>query len=349
MKFIKNLSLNELNQYFELLEEKKFRTKQLLEAIYKNRVNSFDEISNFPKELRQKLSEDFSLTSLEFVDYVQSQDNSKKILYKVKNSNDDFIETIFLPNSKNLYTAPINTLCISTMLGCPINCAFCATAKLGFNRNLTVSEILDQVLLTEQIFNQKINNVVLMGMGEPLLNYNNVLEALKILTTYNIINRKNITLSTVGIPQKIIQLADSDIKTKLALSLHSPFDEVRKQLIPNAYKLNEIFKALDYYYKKTKLAITFEYILFKTINNREEDIQKLVKLSRRFPSKINIIPFNDISFTGTSQNFSGASIDEISLFAEKLNKEKVLAIVRNSQGQDIAAACGQLAYNLQKK
>ncbi len=347
MEFIKNLTINQINQYFEELEEKKFRTKQLLEAIYKNQINSFSEISNFPKTIRKDLEHRFHLTSLELETIRNSTDGSQKILYKTKKSNNEFIETVFLPNSKNLHSNPINTLCISTMLGCPVNCSFCATAKLGFNRNLSTSEIIDQILITQKILNKKINNIVLMGMGEPLLNYDNVLNALEILINHKIINSKNITLSTVGIPKKIIQLANSGLKIKLALSLHSPFDKLRKQLIPASYNIEEICKSLDYYYQKTKLAITFEYLLLQNINNRDEDIKKLVKIARRFPSKVNIIPFNDISFTGISQNFKGATPNEIRVFSDKLHKNKVLAIIRKSQGQDIEAACGQLAYKKQ--
>jgi 23S rRNA (adenine2503-C2)-methyltransferase len=340
---IKNLSENELLEFFAKINEKKFRAKQLFDALYKKRINSFSEISNFPAQLINILDKNFTVNSLTVENIFESNDSSKKILFKTVDN--EFIETVFLPNSSNESQNNKNTICISTMVGCPINCEFCATAKIGFKRNLDVSEIIDQLFLTEKNVGERADNIVFMGMGEPFLNYENVINSLKIISKNEIISKKNITVSTVGIPEKIIDFANEDLKIKLALSLHSPFDEVRKTLIPVAkkYQIEEILKSLDYYYQTTKIPITFEYILFKNLNDRDEDVKKLARISRRFPSKINIIPFNDISFIDKNIDLIPATVEEIKVFAKKLYDENVMAITRKSQGSDIAAACGQLA------
>ena len=347
MQYIKDLTTLELDNYFEKIDEKKFRTKQLFNALYQQKINNFNEITTFSSSLKKQLEENFYINSLELETIRESIDGTKKILYSIVNKN-EFIETVFLPNNVNDTTNKKNTICISTMLGCPVNCIFCATAKLGFKRTLTASEIIDQILITEKIINKKIDNVVIMGMGEPLLNFNNTILAIRTLIENNIIKHRNITLSTIGIPDKIIELADSNIKIKLALSLHSPFDDIRKTLIPMASNLSDIFNSLEYYYKKTKLPITFEYILLKGLNNRNIDILQLSKLIKKFPSKINIIPFNDISFTNTDYDIKAANTKEINIFSKKLYQNKIMSIIRKSQGQDIEAACGQLAYSKTK-
>ena len=395
---IKNLTENELLEFFNEINEKKFRAKQLFDALYKKRINSFSEITNFPAQLINILDKNFTVNSLTVENIFESNDSSKKILFNTKDN--EFVETVFLPNSQmnakheatsqkeKLRVKHTQSVCVSTMVGCPINCKFCATAKIGFKRNLEVSEIIDQIFLTdryltnkhsfsacknldvlhEEIFQKEklqvknrhlsVDNIVFMGMGEPFLNYENVINSLKIISKNEIISKKNITVSTVGIPEKIIDFANEDLKIKLALSLHSPFDEVRKTLIPVAkkYSIEEILKALDYYYQTTKIPITFEYILFKNLNDRDEDVKKLARISRRFPSKINIIPFNDISFIDNLNCISSegidlipATVEEIKIFAKKLYDKNVMAITRKSQGSDIAAACGQLALQLRIK
>ena len=347
MQYIKNLVEQDLYIFFESIGEKKFRTQQLFNALYQQRINNFDTISTFSVQLKEQLKNNFLIDSIEVETIRESSDGSKKILYKIINENinkKEYIETVFLPNNVNNKNKK-NTICISTMIGCPVNCKFCATAKLGYKRNLTTSEIIDQILITERILNQKINNVVIMGMGEPLLNYDNTINAIKILIKHNIINHRNITLSTIGFPPKIIELADSNLKIKLALSLHSPFDDIRKSIIPLANSLSDTFSAIEYYYKKTKLSITFEYILFSGLNNRDRDVFQLLKLTKKIPSKVNIIPFNDISFTKAKHDLKAATNKEINLFSKKLYQKNIMAIIRKSQGQDIEAACGQLAYS----
>lgn len=342
---IKNLSSSEIDAYFLSISEKKFRTKQLLEAMYLKQYRSFEEIKTLPVELRQKLNSEFEFDSLHIVSIKESIDTSRKFLFKTHD--DNIVETVFLPNAQN--TGERNTICISTMVGCPLACKFCATAKLGFQRNLTSGEIIDQIILTIRELRVPINNIVIMGMGEPLLNFKNILQALDYIINYKICKRKSITLSTAGISKKIIEFANSNVATKIAFSLHSPQNKVRKMLMPAAEKIEEVCEALDYYYHKTKFAITFEYLLLDGINNTNEDIKKLIKLARRFPSKINIIPYNDISFTGNIDELTAASPKQIQEFATRLKEAGITAIIRKSQGSDIEAACGQLAFKLTTK
>ena len=340
---IKNLSEEELFAFFAQINEKKYRVKQLNDALYKKKINSFAEISNFPAQLIGVLEEKFSVSSLKIEKILESTDGSKKNLYKTLDN--EYIESVFLPNLANSNKDEKNTLCISTMIGCPVNCDFCATAKMGFRRNLDVSEIIDQIFLTFSCTEKNINNVVFMGMGEPLLNYNNVMNALKIILKNEIISKKNITVSTIGIPEKIIDFANEEMKIKLAVSLHSPFDDTRKTLIPISknHQIEDLLKSLDYYYQVTRVPITFEYILFRNLNDSDADVKKLARISRRFSSKINLIPFNDISFIADNIDLLPASEKEIAIFAKKLYNEDVMVFTRKSQGSDIAAACGQLA------
>ena len=383
---IKNRTENELLEFFAEINEKKYRAKQLNDALYKKKINAFSEISNFPKQLIVLLEKKFSATSLSTEKILESTDGSKKILYKT--SDNQFIETVFLSNSpmavnyslsarndikekesrsiltkrntqmtinesrskiaKSDFASNRHTLCVSTMVGCPINCRFCATARIGFKRNLDVAEIIDQIFLTENNTQKSIDNIVFMGMGEPFLNYSNVVNSLKIISKNEIVSKKNITVSTIGIPEKIIDFAKEEMKIKLAISLHSAFDDVRKTLIPVAkkYQIEDLLKALEYYYRATKMPITFEYILFKNLNDSEKDIKKIAKIARRFPAKINLIPFNDISFVAQNIDLIPASENEIKIFAKKLYNENVMTITRKSQGSDIAAACGQLATSV---
>jgi 23S rRNA (adenine2503-C2)-methyltransferase len=344
---IKNLNEEELINFFDSIGEKKYRIKQLYHAIYSKKYQSFEEISNFSIQLQKKLSSEFFINSLLLVDYVEATDGSKKIIFST--CDNEIVETIFLTNAENEDSQTRNTLCISTMIGCPVNCKFCATAKLGYIRDLDTSEILDQIILAQKYFGEEnnIKNIVIMGMGEPFLNYENLMNAIKIIRHNNLFSDKSITISTIGIPDRISDFANMDMKIKIALSLHSPFDDIRQKLIPIAkkYKIEEILKSLDYYYRITHLPITFEYTLFQGINNREEDAKKLIRMARRFPSKVNLIPYNDISFIDSNIGLVPCSDTEIKEFAKMLHQENILVITRKSQGSDILAACGQLAFS----
>lgn len=341
---IKNLSLGELTNYIESLGEKKFRAEQIYNWIYNHLVDSFDEMGNIPKPLRAKLNESTLLNSLKRTGVqLSSSTGTTKFLFETLDGNK--IESVFIPETKR------NTLCISTQVGCPLDCKFCATGLMGYKRNLSVGEIVDQYLLAAKEYGKKtITNIVYMGMGEPLLNFTNTMKSLEIFTSElnTGLSRNRITVSTSGIPHKIKELADSELRIKLALSLHSCFDEIRNKIMPinKKYNLKENIDALEYYYRKTKKRITYEYTMLKGINDRAEDVKALTKLLRRLPSKLNIIPFNSIAHMdphGYSGTLEPTPLEEINSFADRLRENNITVMVRNTQGDDIAAACGQLA------
>jgi 23S rRNA (adenine2503-C2)-methyltransferase len=242
------------------------------------------------------------------------------------------------------------TLCVSSQVGCTLNCTFCATGKLGFKRNLETAEIIDQMLFAEKVAGVKLSNIVFMGMGEPTYNLANVIKAIKIISSPNnqLLSPKRITVSTVGVVKKMRELADSGLKVKLAVSLHATNDLIRQQLMPYAERvtLKAIGDAIEYYYRKTKLDITYEYILLPGINNTDNDVKRLSKITKRVPSKVNIIPYHSISFIeGSNTPYKEPTKDEIKTFTEKLKVEGVNVFLRTSSGKDIDAACGQLAYS----
>ncbi len=333
----------ELAEFFVSLGEPKFRAKQVFEWIYDKRTFDFSLMQNLPKTLRAKLEEKAEIFSLASRGKMISDETGTQKFLLVTEDN-RAIEAVIIPEGKRV------TLCVSTQVGCPLDCKFCATGLMGFKRNLTASEIVDQYLLLQKEYEKQITNIVFMGMGEPLLNYENTLKAVEIFVAEETrgLSKNRITVSTAGIPPKIKELADSGLRVKLALSLHSAFDDVRSQLMPinKKYPLKEVYESLEYYAKKTKTRITFEYTMFNKINDRDEDIRRLVKLTRRIPSKINLIPFNSIahmnpdSFSASLEPTPRRRIEE---FAEKLRAENVSVFLRNTQGDDIAAACGQLA------
>ncbi|MDA3860932.1 MAG: 23S rRNA (adenine(2503)-C(2))-methyltransferase RlmN [Melioribacteraceae bacterium] len=346
---IKGLSLSELEKYFISIGEKKFRASQVFNWIYNNLATRFEDMGTITKSLRKKLENDFTLESLTLETTQSSnQTKTKKFLYKTKDGH--LIETVLIPDAKR------NTLCISSQVGCPLDCKFCATGLMGFKRNLTMSEIVDQYLLTaSEVGKNVITNIVFMGMGEPLLNFQNTLDALGIFTGRhtNRISRRRITVSTSGIPEKIIALADSNYKVKLALSLHSPFDDVRSKIMPvnSRFPLSDVVDAIRYYGRVTDTRVMFEYTMLKGINDRDEDVKALTKLCRSLNSKLNVIPFNSIAHMspdGISRELVPTSSEDIKAFVKKLSDNNVIVIVRDTQGDDIAAACGQLATESEK-
>ncbi len=341
---LKNFSLAELQDYMLEIGESAFRGKQIFNWMYNNFASTFDEMNNIPIKLREKLNEIATINSLELVSK-QSSNSTKTEKYLFATREGHKIESVIIPEHER------RTLCISTQVGCPLDCKFCATGLMGFTRNLTVGEIIDQYLLTSKFIEPAtITNIVYMGMGEPLLNFDATLKSLNILLNDlgNKIGRNRITVSTSGIPQKIIELADSGLRVKLALSLHSCFDDVRNKIMPIniKYNLEENIEALKYYAKKTKTKIMFEYIMLKDINDRKEDLRALVKLCSTIPSKVNLIPFNSISHMvsgGLSAELEPTPREKINEFAEQIMKKNIFVMLRNTQGDDIAAACGQLA------
>jgi 23S rRNA (adenine2503-C2)-methyltransferase len=344
-KILKGMSLNELKDYFVTIGESKFRGEQLFNWIYNHISYDFSEMQNFPKALRNKLCESALLQTLNLVTVQDSPSTgTKKFLYST--IDDKKIESVLIPDGDR------NTLCISTQVGCPLDCKFCATGLMGYKRNLNSGEIVDQYLLTaKEVDKKSITNIVYMGMGEPLLNFENTIKSVEIFT-HEItkgLSRKRITISTAGIPHKIREISELGLRVKLAFSLHSCFEEVRSRIMPinKKYSLKENIEALKHYTKKTKTRVTFEYTMLKDINDRPEDIKAITKLCSQLPSKINVIPFNSIRHMkpeGISAVLEPTSNKKILDFADKLRKNNITVMVRETLGDDIAAACGQLAY-----
>ncbi len=338
-KNIRELSLEDIKSEVAKLNEKSFRAQQIWDWLWKKQVRLVDDMSNLPKELRNYFKENFSFHALQ-TDHIQvSEDGTQKFRFKTFDGH--FIEGVLIPTSTRL------TACISSQVGCSLTCRFCATGKLGRERNLDFDEIFDQVAIINQkaveVYDKKITNIVYMGMGEPLLNYKNVMRSIHFITLPDALamSPSRITVSTAGIAKQIIQLADDNAKFNLALSLHAADDLKRSKMMPinDNNNLESLIAALDYYFLKTKLPITYEYILFHNINDGLDDIQNLTKLCRRIPSKINVIEYNTVEGT----NFRKPDEKKFEQFIAALEKNKVNVRVRRSRGKDIDAACGQLA------
>lgn len=343
-KFIKGRTLDELKELMLEIGEQKFRAEQLFNWMYNHLAFNYDEMVNIPKNLRNKLSENYAISTLDKVtsEYSHSTQTEK---YLFKTFDDRNIESVVIPDRDR------KTLCISTQVGCPLDCKFCATGLMGYKRNLTAGEIVDQYLLASKDYGKKeITNIVYMGMGEPLLNFDETLKSLEIFTNElsTGLSRNRITVSTSGISHKIKELADSGLRVKLALSLHSAFEDIRSKIMPinDKYSLKQNLEAIRYYAKTTKTRITFEYTMLEGINDRDEDVRALAKICASVPSKINIIPFNSIKHMnpgGISAELEPTPFPKIQEFADKLRNKNITVMLRDTQGDDIAAACGQLA------
>jgi len=341
---LKGMPLDELNDYFVSIGEPKFRGGQVFNWMYNHLVTDFTEMNNLSKALRNNLSDNTIIRTLDFVSSeISPSTGTKKFLFETSEHNK--IESVIIPEEKR------TTLCISTQIGCPLDCKFCATGLMGYKKNLTAGEIFDQYLFAAKDYGKdNISNIVYMGMGEPLLNYSATVNSLKIfadeLTTG--ISLKKITVSTAGTAPKIIELADSGLKVKLALSLHSCFEDTRSKIMPIniKYSLKQNIDAIKYYVKKTGTRITFEYVMLKDLNDRQDDINALARLCSEIPSKINVIPFNSLKHMnpeGFSAQLEPTPKNKIEDFVTKLRNRNITVNVRYTQGNDIAAACGQLA------
>ncbi|WP_439504405.1 23S rRNA (adenine(2503)-C(2))-methyltransferase RlmN [Sediminibacterium sp.] len=337
---IRHQSQQDLETYFESIGEKKFRIKQVQEWIWQKHAHSFDDMSNLSKELRTKMAADFSLPALR-VDATQySNDGTVKSRFKTFDGH--LIEGVLIPTDDR------KTACVSSQIGCSLSCKFCATGYMERKRNLTYDEIVDQVVLinqqSEQVFEKKLTNIVFMGMGEPLLNYNNVLKAIERISAKDglFMSPRRITVSTAGVAKQIRMLGDDQVKFKLALSLHAPNDAKRNQIMPinETNNIKVLTEALNYFYKKTGNEITLEYILFKNLNDSAKDAEELTKVFRQIPADlINIIEYNSID----AFKFTKPDEEDTQIFMDILAANKVNARLRRSRGKDIDAACGQLA------
>ena len=337
---IRQLSLQDLENFFESIGEKKFRTKQVWEWLWQKHAFSFADMTNLSKELRQKLGENFSFPSLA-VDAIQySADGTVKSRFKTHDGH--LCEGVLIP-TEHRYTA-----CVSSQIGCSLSCRFCATGYIERKRNLDFDEIYDEVVLInqqcEKIYSKKLSNIVFMGMGEPLLNYKNVLRSIEKITSADglAMSPKRITVSTAGVAKQIRQLGDDKVKFKLALSLHAANDQKRNEIMPinETNNLKSLVEALNYFYQQTKNEITLEYILFNNFNDSQKDADELIKVYRQVPADlINIIEYNPIDFA----KFEKPTAERMEEFMTYLGKNKVNARLRKSRGKDIDAACGQLA------
>lgn len=339
-KNIRHLGFEELEKYFVEIGEQKFRTKQVWEWLWQKHAHSFDAMTNLSKDLRNKLSENFSLPALT-VDATQySADGTVKSRFKTFEGH--LVEGVLIPTEER------KTACVSSQIGCSLSCKFCATGYMERKRNLTHDEIYDEVVLinqqSERVYNKKLSNIVFMGMGEPLLNYSNVLKAVERITAEDglFMSPKRITVSTAGVAKMIKKLGDDKVRFKLALSLHAANDKKRNEIMPinESNNIKALIEALNYFYKQTGNEITFEYILFQNFNDSLKDADELIKIYRQVPADlINIIEYNPID----AFQFSKPSEDAINNFMQYLEKHKVNARLRRSRGKDIDAACGQLA------
>mgnify|MGYP001158192259 FL=1 len=328
-----DLNESELNEILIKTGEKKFRIKQINNWIYNQNVRSWDEMINLPTAMIEYLKNKILLHPLKLVHVNGSEnDQTRKFLFQTAKGN--HIESVLM-REKNR-----TTVCISSQSGCILDCNFCATASMGFLQNLNATEIIDQVIFLSSFTNSKITNVVYMGMGEPFMNYRQVIDSGNLLKKNMGLGARRITISTAGIAPKIRKIADDNHSFKLAISLNATNDEIRKRIMPitSKYSFKEIMDASKYYYLKTKRLITFEYVLLNGINDSINDAKKLVKILKEFPCKLNIIPYNEID-----GDYTRPQKQVIRDFLFHLKPSKFIVTVRWSNGTDIDAGCGQLA------
>lgn len=337
MNSIYNYTLDELGNYFISIGDKKFRAIQIFEWLYRNRVSSFDEMTNLSKKTIEHLKENFTINLLELERLQVSSDGTRKYLFKL--SDGHFIESVLMRHNYG------NSICVTSEVGCNMGCAFCASGELGCVRRLTLEEMVLQVLTVQKDLDkeqERITNVVVMGIGEPFDNYDVLL---KFLTVINYakgleIGARHITVSTCGIVPKIKEFAEFPLQINLALSLHAPNNELRNRLmkINKAYPLEEVMDAIKYYYEKTNRRVTFEYILLHGINDTKEAAKELIKLIRGMNVYVNLIPYNEVS----TKPFKTTPHDKAEEFFSILHKAGINVTLRMEHGSDIDAACGQL-------
>ncbi len=336
---IRKLKQEELKEYFVQLGEKPFRAQQVYEWLWNKSAKSFDQMTNLSNGLRDLLKEHFVINHIK-VDHMQRSADGT-----IKNAVTLFdgmvVESVLIPTEKRI------TACVSSQVGCSLACKFCATARLKRQRNLTPDEIYDQVVAikeqAELFFNRPLTNIVFMGMGEPLLNYANVVSAIDKITSQKGLNMasRRITVSTVGVAKMIEKMADDNVKFNLAVSLHAAIDKTRSSIMPinDTNSLKELGDALKYWYEKTGRKVTYEYVVWKGINDNEEHARALLKFCKIIPSKVNLIEYNPID----DGEFQQASEESLNMYMEILESQGITTRIRKSRGKDIDAACGQLA------
>lgn len=345
---LKSLTKDELLLFCKEFGLPKFRADQIFQWLYQKGASSFDEMTNLSKELRAKLEEVATVNRITVSDQQKSQDGTIKFLFKLNDEEKDYkVEAVLIPDFYPDGVAKRLTVCVSSQVGCVFGCAFCATGKMGFFRNLTHGEVVDQVqyinAISEAEYGKRITNIVYMGMGEPLHNYKTVVNSASIISDPLSIelSPKRITVSTVGLTKQIKQLADDEEPFNLAISLHAASDDKRDKIMPinSSMNLETLRDAVKYYYRKTERSITYEYLLFDEFNDTPEDAKNLARIVKWAPSKINIIMYNNVAGVALHR----AREERLDTFLKALIKNDVRATVRRSRGDDIDAGCGQLA------
>ena len=332
---IKSLTKAELEEEFASKDLKKFRAGQVYDWMHVKLARSFDEMTNLSKDLRTRLAGEYDYTSLKIERVKESAiDGTAKFLFELNDGN--FVESVFMRYKHG------NSVCISSQVGCRMGCRFCASTLDGLVRSLKPSEMLDQIYAISHHMGERISNIVVMGLGEPLDNFDNLLRFIELITNTDGLNKsaRNITVSTCGLVEKIRELADKRLAITLALSLHAASDEQRRKLMPvaNRYSIEELMQACAYYFETTGRRISFEYSLVSGVNDTIEDVQRLSVLAKRVSAHINLIPVNPIK----ERDYRRGSRDEILAFKNKLEKNGINVTIRREMGQDIDGACGQL-------
>ena len=334
MKNIKDYNLDDLQQELINLGEKKYRAEQIFKWLYVEKVKSFDDMTNLSLELREKLKDNYTICNYNIIKKQESSDGTKKYLFDVLDGN--AIETVLMQYHHG------KTVCVSSQIGCKMGCKFCASTGIKFIRSLTAGEIVEQILAVEQDINDKISNIVFMGIGEPLDNYDNVIKAIKILNNQKGLNigTRHISISTSGLVPRIYDLANENIQCTLSISLHATTDEQRSSMMPvnNRYNIEELMKACRDYIRITNKRISFEYALAKDNNDNLEDAERLIKLLKGMLCHVNLIPINKIE----NGKFTKSTNENILRFRDYLNENGIVATIRRELGSDIDAACGQL-------
>ena len=334
MKNIKDYNLDSLKEEFVNMGEKSFRAEQVFKWLYVDKVKEFDEMTNLSLELREKLKQNYTICNFKILKKQESSDGTKKYLFDILDGN--AIETVLMSYHHGY------SLCVSSQVGCKMGCKFCASTGIQFARNLTSGEIVEQILSVEQDNNIRISNIVFMGIGEPLDNYDNVVNAIRIINNQKGINigARHISISTSGLVPKIYQLAEENIQCTLSISLHATTNEQRSSMMPvnNRYPIEELLKACKDYINKTNRRISFEYALAKDNNDNLEDAKRLVHLLKGMICHVNLIPINKIE----NGEFTKSTNENIIKFRDYLNDHGIVATIRRELGSDIDAACGQL-------
>ena len=335
-KNIQNYDLNDLKQEMIQINEKPFRAEQIFKWLYQEKVTNFDEMTNLSLDLRNKLADNYAIRTFQIERKLVSKDGTKKYLMNVGDEENNLIETVLMEYHHGF------TICVSSQIGCKMGCKFCASTGIPFVRNLEAGEIVQQIMALEKEENIRISNIVFMGIGEPLDNFENVMKAIEIINHPKGLNigARHISISTSGLVPKIYELADRQMQCTLSISLHSSNNQTRSSMMPinNVYPIEELMKACKYYIEKTNKRISFEYALAKENNDHKKDAKELAELLKGMLAHVNLIPINEIE----DGKYSKSTNENILKFRDYLNEHGIVATIRRELGSDINAACGQL-------